>query len=48
VRTDTGKCLPYAVLEHKSADAEASTPGSLLALPLRPVKLSKFLWATGV
>jgi hypothetical protein len=47
VRTDTGKCLPFAPLEHKSTDPEASPPGSLLALGLRPVKLSKFLWATG-
>jgi hypothetical protein len=48
VHTDTGKRLAYAVLEHKSTDADASSPGSLLSLPLRPVKLSKFLWATGV
>jgi hypothetical protein len=46
VCTDTGKCLPFAVLEYKSTDADATPPGSLLALPVRPLRLSKFLWAT--
>jgi hypothetical protein len=48
VYTDTGKCLPHGVLEFKSADKDASPPGRLPALGLRPVKLSKFLWATEV
>jgi hypothetical protein len=48
VRTDTGKCLPFAVLEYKCADGSASIPGMLLSLPIRPLKLSKFLWATEV
>ena len=47
VATDTGKCLPAAILEFKSGDADAPPPGSVEALGLRPVKLSKFLWATG-
>jgi hypothetical protein len=46
VTADTGKCLPFAVLEYKSIDPEATVPGSLQVLGLRPVKLSKFLWAT--
>jgi hypothetical protein len=46
VETDRGKCLPANVLEYKSTDARSSPPGRLLALGLRPVKLSKFLWAT--
>jgi hypothetical protein len=48
VKTDTGLCLPYHVLEYKSTDPGRSPPGSLNALGLRPVKLSKFLWATEV
>jgi hypothetical protein len=46
VSTDTGKCLESAVLEFKSTDSHTSPPGRLLALNLRPIKLSKFLWAT--
>jgi hypothetical protein len=46
VATDTGKCLDTAVLEFKSTDSTAALPGSLLALNLRPIKASKFLWAT--
>ena len=46
VSTDTGLCLPAAVLEFKSTAASARPPGSLQALGLRPLKLSKFLWAT--
>jgi hypothetical protein len=46
VRTDTGKCLPSGVVEFKSTDKNTPPPASLLALPLRPIKLSKFLWAT--
>jgi hypothetical protein len=48
VRTDTGKCLPYSVLECKSTDAHAVPAAGLLRLGLRPLKLSKFLWATEV
>lgn len=47
VTTDTGLCLPYGVLELKSTKP-AAAPGGLAALGLRPIKLSKFLWATGV
>jgi hypothetical protein len=46
VHTDTGKSLPAAVLEYKSTDADATPPAGLVALGLRPIKLSKFLWAT--
>jgi hypothetical protein len=46
VTTDTGKCLGVHVLEHKSTDRGAPPPGRVGALGLRPVKLSKFLWAT--
>jgi hypothetical protein len=48
VNTDTGLALPFAVLEFKSTDAEAIVPqaGALDPIRLRPVKLSKFLWAT--
>jgi hypothetical protein len=46
VRTDTGKCFPASVLEYKSVDP-ASPPDPVFgALGLRPIKLSKFLWAT--
>jgi hypothetical protein len=48
VSTDAGKCLPFAVLEYKSTAPDAVPPGSLTRLPIRPLKLSKFLWATGV
>jgi hypothetical protein len=47
VRTGTGKTLPHAVLEFKSTKAD-NPPESLAALHLRPIKLSKFLWATEV
>ncbi len=43
IRSDTGRCYPSHVLEQKSIGQDA-TP--LLALPIRPIKLSKFLWAT--
>jgi hypothetical protein len=48
VHTDTGKVLGAGVLEYKNTDAEAVPPGSVWLLGLRPAKLSKFLWATGV
>lgn len=43
VTTDEGKRLPAHVLEYKSTARGAQLP---LALVLRPIKLSKFLWAT--
>jgi hypothetical protein len=46
VRTDTGKRLPFAVLEFKSTRSDG--PDALAGLILRPLKLSKFLWATEV
>jgi hypothetical protein len=46
VQTDRGQTLPYAVLEFKSTDAEAAPPAGLPAAGCRPLKLSKFLWAT--
>lgn len=46
IATDTGKRFPSAVLEHKSVLADAAPPPGLSGLGLRPVKLSKFLWAT--
>jgi hypothetical protein len=46
VYTDTGKTLPAAVLEQKSAGSDASPLEGIVALGLRPIKLSKFLWAT--
>jgi hypothetical protein len=48
VATDTGRELPYGVLEFKSRLPGAQPPPSLAALALRPIKLSKFLWATRV
>jgi hypothetical protein len=47
VATDTGKCLPFNVLEFKSTRDDAE-PGRALQVGLRPIKLSKFLWATEV
>jgi hypothetical protein len=46
VATDTGRCLPFGVLEYKSTDGEARPSVPLLSIGLRPIKLSKFLWAT--
>jgi hypothetical protein len=46
VTTDTDKELPFGVLEFKSTDPGAGVPASLALLGLRPLKLSKFLWAT--
>lgn len=48
VQTDTGKVLPYAVLEYKSVSADALPDSSLALQQVRPSKLSKFLWATEV
>jgi hypothetical protein len=46
--TDNGKCLPFSVLEFKSTLAGAQPPPALTSMNLRPIKLSKFLWATRV
>jgi hypothetical protein len=46
IETDTGRCFPSEVLEHKATDPEASPYEVFSALGLRPLKLSKFLWAT--
>jgi hypothetical protein len=46
VRTDTGKELPYGVLEFKSTKTTDPPPGGLPTPGLRPIKMSKFLWAT--
>lgn len=46
VHTDTGLCLPFAVLEFKSTDPGAAAPSFPAGLGLRPVKVSKFLWST--
>jgi hypothetical protein len=46
VTTDTGKKLGTNVLEFKSTSPVASAPPALAQLSLRPMKLSKFLWAT--
>ena len=48
VHTDRGKQLGYGVLEYKSTDPDATPPGRVTRLGLRPLKLSKFLWATEV
>ena len=45
VTTDLGKRLSYGVLEFKSV-APKAPPGRFHGLGLRPIKLSKFLWAT--
>jgi len=46
VQTDRGERLPAAVLEFKAMNKEEPPPGRLARLPIRPIKLSKFLWAT--
>jgi len=46
IETDTGKCFPSEVLEHKATDPDASPYEVFPSLGLRPIKLSKFLWAT--
>jgi hypothetical protein len=48
VSTDTGKSLPFGVLEFKSTEADANLAGGITALGLRPLKISKVLWATEV
>jgi hypothetical protein len=44
VATDTGKKLVFNVLEFKSADPQTPPPPALPGM--RPIKISKFLWAT--
>jgi hypothetical protein len=46
VRTDTGKRFPASVLEHKSVSPDNAPYPAFPALGLKPIKLSKFLWAT--
>jgi hypothetical protein len=46
VDTDTGKQLPAGVLEFKSTQADAEPLQPVAVLHLRPIKLSKSLWAT--
>lgn len=48
VRTDRDKVLPFAVLEFKSVHRDAEPPSHFRDLGARPLKLSKFLWATEV
>jgi hypothetical protein len=48
VYTDRHKHLGYGVLEYKSSNRKTAPPGRLIRLGLRPLKLSKFLWATEV
>lgn len=46
VGTDIGKRLAFNVLEFKSTQKDDPLPDSLTQLGLRPIKMSKFLWAT--
>jgi hypothetical protein len=46
ITTDTGKALPFHVLEFKAARGQPAAPGRLPTPGLRPLKLSKFLWST--
>jgi len=48
IRTDTGKSLPYGVCEFKSITEDDRPPPALADIPIRPMKLSKFLWALDV
>jgi hypothetical protein len=43
IRADNGREFPSHVLEQKSTNPDAAP---LIALAIRPIKLSKFLWAT--
>jgi len=45
-KTDSGKCLEAAILEYKNTPGDATAPSWTRSLGLRPIKLSKFLWAT--
>lgn len=46
LRTDLGKKYGCSVLEFKSVQEDAPVPSNLQRLSLRPLKLSKFRWAT--
>ena len=46
VHADTGKRLPFHVVEFKSANKDEAPPDWIYTLGLRPIKSSKFLWAT--
>jgi hypothetical protein len=46
VRTDKGDRIPFNILEFKSSNPDDPAPGAITALGLRPIKSSKFLWAT--
>jgi hypothetical protein len=46
VRSDTGRRLPFHVLEFKAVHGQPAPPGRLPTPGLRPLKLSKFLWST--
>jgi hypothetical protein len=46
IETDTGKCFPSEVLEQKAGDPDTEPFTVFDLLGLRPIKLSKFLWAT--
>jgi hypothetical protein len=46
VKTDTGKRLPHGVLEYKSIHNPDTPTWPTELLGLRPLKISKFLWAT--
>jgi hypothetical protein len=48
VYTDRADHLGYGVLEYKSTQPDATPPGRLARLGLRPLKLSKYLWETEV
>jgi hypothetical protein len=45
VQTDLGKSLPFSVLEFKSNEFNPAL-SALLAIGLKPIRISKFLWAT--
>ena len=45
VHTTAGKHLPYSVLEMKTKD-DVNIPAEILALPMYPVRISKFIWST--
>jgi hypothetical protein len=47
VATDTDLVLPFHVLELKATDPGTPAPAFVDGLGLRPIKVSKFLWATG-
>jgi hypothetical protein len=48
VATDAGKRLSFAVLEFKSNRPDHAVADAVARLALKPLKISKFLWATEV